>query len=133
VMRAAVAICVLAAAADGAAQLRRADPLQPELSLARHRGNATKGCYDTVEGEPCYKAIQWAMKKGAWKNPEWYVDVKNPLDEGEMQYYFYKNNKHDCMKPCRSDIGTKEEQTHAAETDSHEKKGAKKDWRSYFS
>merc|ERR550537_540652 len=81
----------------------------------------SQGCYDTVEGEPCYKAIQWAQKKGMWKNPEWYVDVKNPLDEAEMQNYFFKSNKHGCLRPCRlaAEVETKEASEEAAKDPKH--------------
>ncbi|CAK0805936.1 unnamed protein product, partial [Prorocentrum cordatum] len=33
-----------------------------------------EACYDTSEGEPCYRAIQWAMSKGVPQHPEWYRD-----------------------------------------------------------
>mmetsp|Transcript_71545 Transcript_71545/g.202927 ORF Transcript_71545/g.202927 Transcript_71545/m.202927 type:complete len:110 (-) Transcript_71545:90-419(-) len=106
-VRIAVAACMLGALAEG---------------IARHE---TPKCYDTVEGEPCWKAIQWAQKKGMWKNPEWYVEVQNPLDEAEMQNFFFKQRKHDCMRPCRLAVET----TPAPEG---KDKDGKKDWKSYF-
>jgi len=111
-VRLAFAVCMFGAVAEGITSGLRGDGESPK-------------CYDTIEGEPCYKAIQWATKKGMWKNPEWYVEVKNPLDEAEMQNFFFKQRKHDCMRPCKLAVET----TPAPEARNAD---GKKDWKSYF-
>jgi len=74
--------------ADGAGEFLAKQPVA---------SSASTGCHTAVAGEKCYEGLQWAMRIGVEKHPEWYAGFKTLED---FQKNLHKLGLNDCPMPC---------------------------------
>lgn len=63
-------------------------------------------CHTSVEGEECYKEVQWAMTDGINGHPEWYPGLTPYSTPERFQEVVHQNNPEKCPLPC-STVGSR--------------------------
>jgi hypothetical protein len=57
-------------------------------------------CSTAVDGERCYKAVEWARTHGIHIHPLRYEGLTSGSTFAEFQEFLYKNRLEHCMRPC---------------------------------
>jgi len=57
-------------------------------------------CYTAVEGEQCYKAVEWARTHGVRLQPSRYQGLTAGSTFEEFQAYLHKHRLEHCLRPC---------------------------------
>lgn len=59
-------------------------------------------CHTAVEGEACFRAVQWAMQIGLTRHPEWRKLLTSSSRFEEFQDVLHDGIYADCPKPCQA-------------------------------
>merc|ERR1719419_241380 len=74
--------------AEVQAVVHKRDPKKCPTPCGAHSAKKPAGtsdqCHTTIQGEACWKAVQWAMTKGLKKHPDWYPGLDHPSDVAEV-------------------------------------------------
>jgi len=57
-------------------------------------------CRLAVEGETCFKEVQWARHQGIWEHPEYYPDLTPESPFEAFQAHLHNINHGYCPEPC---------------------------------
>merc|ERR1719282_1322441 len=60
-------------------------------------------CHTAVEGEKCYSAVIYGMKKGVHEHPEWYPGLEGASFEA-YQARLHRTQGKDCPLPCTKPV-----------------------------
>mmetsp|Transcript_118362 Transcript_118362/g.330126 ORF Transcript_118362/g.330126 Transcript_118362/m.330126 type:complete len:274 (-) Transcript_118362:166-987(-) len=64
-------------------------------------------CHTAVHGETCWFTVDWAMRTGIRKHPDWYKGLTNSSTFEQFQEHIYKYNdgkENNCSRPCAGNI-----------------------------
>lgn len=88
------AAAIAGRAAARAATLGRVAPSRGALEV--------NGCRDAQMGDPCFRAVKWAMQVGIHAHPEWYhsTGLTATSDFAGGQYALYLLGQGGCHRPC---------------------------------
>merc|ERR1712157_478658 len=57
-------------------------------------------CHTSLEGEPCYAHVRWAMKNGIFAHPEWFPELSQASSFEDFQAHFHTSDPALCPIPC---------------------------------
>ncbi|CAK0853345.1 unnamed protein product [Prorocentrum cordatum] len=60
---------------------------------------------DAVPGEPCFKAVRWAIEHGFAEHPEWYPRLSASSPEAAFQAHLAELGEGGCARPCAEPAG----------------------------
>eukprot|EP00438_Fugacium_kawagutii_P023792 Skav231621 [mRNA] locus=scaffold1638:255757:267802:+ [translate_table: standard] len=70
------------------------------LQLNQKRGRQLVGCHTAVEGDRCFREIEWARNVGMRHHPEWYPNLTLNSSIVDFQKFLFENYPGKCPIPC---------------------------------
>ncbi|CAK0853461.1 unnamed protein product [Prorocentrum cordatum] len=64
-----------------------------------------QGCHTSTQGDECYEKVEWAMRTGIKKHPEWYLPLTSNSSFEDFQQHLHTVFRLSdvCPKPCAAE------------------------------
>lgn len=62
-------------------------------------------CEDVFLGDPCFRAVAWAMTHGIDEHPDWYYGLESGAAFADFQIVLHIKKQASCKLPCGVDVG----------------------------